>query len=537
MECGLAASPGIAIGKAYVYNSEISFPDGFIDIEKIELEVERFVQGVANAKKEITIQMSDIENIGGVQNKIMKAHSQIIEDPMLAKLVIENIKRDNMNAETALRHTINYLEETFLKMNTEYMQERAADIKDIGNRLLNRLLGIKEYNIALEEKCIIVAHDIMPSDLMKFDKTKILGFVTEIGGTTSHIAIIARTIGIPAVVGVKDISSVLNTGDSLIVDGDSGKVFTKPDTELIAKYALMRDEYKKLIEENKKTINVQAITNVGKRIILGANIGSADDITFALENGAEKIGLFRTEFIYMAKDQLPDEEEQYQIYKSVIENMQGKPVVIRTLDIGGDKNIPYLRIQKEDNPFLGLRGIRYCLKNKDIFKMQLRAILRASGYSELTILLPMVSNCQEVIDTKELINLLKHELEFEGHPVGTNVKIGVMIEVPSAALIVDELAELVDYFSIGTNDLCQYILAMDRTNKQLSDIYDPKHPAIIRLISTIIECAHRKGKKVSICGEMGGNVEYTQILIDAGIDEISMNALSIPKIKILINTY
>lgn len=535
MECGLAASPGIAIGKTFVYSNGINFSDGFIEIEEGDLELERFNQGVASAKEEILLFLSNCESIDDTQGKIMKAHSQIIDDPVIKKMVTDKINNNRMNAQTALKYTIKHLEEVFSKMNTEYMQQRAVDIKDVGSRITKKLLGMKDENLQVKDKYVIVARDLMPSDILRFDKTSILGFITEVGGVTSHVAIIARSAGIPAVLGVNNACSIINSGDDVVVDGSAGNVFIRPNKDVIDEFSKKRDVFIERIEANKKNKDVPAVTKDGKRIILGANIGSVDDIALALDNGAEKIGLFRTEFIYMEKNELPSEEEQYGIYKAVIQGMKGKPVVIRTLDVGGDKNIPYLRIQKEDNPFLGLRGIRYCLKNRDIFGAQLRAILRASGTNEVIILLPMVSCVEEVVKTKEFIRQVKQELETRGVTVGESVKIGTMIEVPSSALIVEELAAVVDYFSIGTNDLCQYVLAIDRTNKQLDDIYNPIHPAILRLIRMVAEGAHSKGKKVGVCGEMAGNTEYTELLIDAGVDELSMNALSIPEVKKNIN--
>lgn len=536
MECGLAVSPGIAIGKAFVYTNEISFSDTYIETGQIDLELEQLKQGVASAKAEILSQLLDVEGVDQTQSEILKAHSRLIDDPVLKKMAVDKIKNSHMNAPTALNYTILHLEEVLSKMNTEYMRQRASDIKDIGHRILKKLLGIEDEPCKMPGKFVIVAKDLMPSDILRLDKTNILGFITEVGGVTSHTAIIARSAGIPAVTGIPNISARLHPGDEVIVDGSSGKVLINPDAVTFNEYTEKQKIFRQQIEVSKEMKDVPAVAKNGKKIILGANIGGVDDITPALANGAEKIGLFRTEFIFMAKNYLPGEDEQYGIYKAVIDGMKGRPVIIRTLDVGGDKNIPYLQIQKEDNPFLGLRGIRYCLINKDIFSSQLKAILRASGTSEVTILLPMVSCVKEVVKTRELIDELKQELRAKGLPVGENIKVGIMVEVPSAALTIEELAEVADYFSIGTNDLSQYVLAIDRTNKSLENLYDPGHPALLRLIRKIVEDAHTKGKKVGVCGEMAGNTRYTDFFIEVGIDELSMNAMSIHEVKQKINS-
>ena len=426
----------------------------------------------------------------------------------------------------------------FESIDNEYMRERAADIKDLTNRIIRHLLGAKIVDLAaLEEEVVLVAHDLTPSDTATMNKSKVLGFLTDIGGRTSHTAIMARTLEIAAVVGLTDITTKAKDGDYIVFNGDTGEVILNPDEEIMTKYTKLKTEF----EEYRKSLELlkgkPSVTLDGRHVELAGNIGSPKDVEGLIKNDAEGVGLYRTEFLYMDKeDAFPTEEEQYEAYKAVLEGMDNKPIVIRTLDIGGDKELPYFEMESEMNPFLGYRAIRICLDRKDIFKTQLRALYRASVHGKLRIMFPMISSLEELLAAKEVVAEVKDELKAEEVAFADDVEVGMMIEIPSAAVISDILAKHVDFFSIGTNDLIQYTCAVDRMNQKISHLYNQFNPAVLRLIKTVIDNAHKEGKWVGMCGESAGDQRMIPILLGFGLDEFSMSPISILPARKLITS-
>ena len=415
------------------------------------------------------------------------------------------------------------------------MRERAADIKDVSKRIISNLAGKGGDAFAITEaNTIVVAHDLTPSDTAQLDRTKVIGFMTNIGGRTSHAAIMARTLEIPAVLGLGDITDAVKNGDTVILDGITGDVIINPSEEVIAEYQAKKEKYTAEQEELKKLIDVKTTTKSGKRVEVCGNIGKPEDVLGVIANGGDGVGLFRTEFLYMDRDNAPTEEEQYESYKFVLEKMEGKQVVIRTLDIGGDKTLPYLPLPQEMNPFLGYRAIRLSLDRKELFKVQLRALLRASVYGKLCVMFPMISGIQEFMQAKEIVEECKAELKAEGKEYSDTIQWGIMVEIPAAAVYADELAKYVDFFSIGTNDLIQYTLAADRMSEKVSYLYNPMHPAVLRLIKMTIDGAHKHGKWVGMCGEMAGDEAAIPTLVEYGLDEFSMSATSILTAKKII---
>ncbi|CDF58542.1 phosphoenolpyruvate--protein phosphotransferase [Thermobrachium celere] len=534
---GIAASSGVAIGKALVIvDKEVEIERR--TIENVEAETTKLQNAVATAKEQLEkIKEIAREKIGEDKAQVFEAHLMMLEDPEFIGAVEAQISAESICAEYALKQTADMFISMFESMDNEYMRERAADIRDVSKRIINILMGIETASIAeIDRECIIVINDLTPSDTAQMDKEKVLGFATDIGGRTSHSAIMARSLEIPAVVGLSNVTTTVKTGDMLILDGDEGVVIVNPDEETLQKY---REKQQKLIEYKKelsKLVNAESITVDGRKVELAANIGTPSNVEGALKNGAEGVGLFRTEFLYMDKDSLPTEEEQFEAYKAVLEGMEGRPVVIRTLDIGGDKKLPYLKIDEEMNPFLGYRAIRLCLDRKDIFKTQLRALFRASVYGNLKIMFPMISGIEELRQAKAVVEEVKNELKVEGIAYSNDVEIGIMIEIPSAAIVSDILAKEVDFFSIGTNDLIQYTVAVDRMNEKISYLYDPFHPAVLRLIKMVIDNAHKEGKWAGMCGEMAGDERIIPVLLGFGLDEFSMSASSILKARKLITS-
>lgn len=525
---GISASSGIAIAKALILKEqgcEIIRKD----ITQSEAENERFKEAVEKGKEQLqnTIN-SAMEKLGEEKAKIFEAHLLMLDDPEFVGAVSSKILVEKLNAEYALKTTGEELASLFEALDNDYMRERAADIRDVSNRIIRILSGEENPSIGdIKEQCIIIARDLTPSDTAQIDKEKVLGFATEIGGVTSHSAIIARSIGIPAVLGMgKEINSI-KENDLLILDGDNGIIIVNPDDETLNNYKnkLLNDiEFKKNLIKFK---DMESVTLDNRKVEVAANIGSVTDALNAVNNGAEGVGLFRTEFLYMSKEELPSEDEQFNAYKEVLEKLEGKPVIIRTLDIGGDKKLPYLQIEDELNPFLGYRAIRLCLDRKDIFKTQLRALLRASSYGDLKIMFPMISNINELREAKAVLEECKEELRKEKIDFNEKVEVGIMVEIPSAAVISDMLAKEVDFFSIGTNDLIQYTTAVDRMNEKVSYLYDFFNPAVLRLIKMVIENAHKEGKYVGMCGEMAGKTELIPLLLGMGLDEFSMSASSV----------
>jgi phosphotransferase system enzyme I (PtsI) len=534
---GIGASEGVAMGKVFIVAHE-DLNIEKIEIENTEKEEKRLLEAVENSKKQLLrVKEKAAEKLGEEEVQIFDAHLMVLEDPELVSSAVSKIKNDKVNSEFAFASIRDQFVSLFEAMDNEYMRERAADIKDVSNRVLRNLLGIKEVDLAaLEEEVILVAHELTPSDTAVMNKDKVIGFLCNIGGTTSHTAIMARTLEIPAVVGLKDITDRAKDGDFVIFDGEKGDVFINPDEKTIEEYRQIKEVHEKEKEELRKLIGKETITLDGRHVELAGNIGTPDDIDGLLRNDAEGVGLFRTEFLYMNKDRWPTEEEQFESYKKVLEAMNPKPVVIRTLDIGGDKELSYLKMEKEMNPFLGYRAIRLCLDQKDIFRTQLRALLRASAYGKLRIMFPMISSLQELLDAKKVLEEVKAELDKEGKEYSNEIQVGMMIEVPSAAVISDILAKHVDFFSIGTNDLIQYTCAVDRMNEKIHNLYNPMHTAVLRLIKMVIDNGHKEGIWVGMCGEMAGNKDIIPILLGMGLDEFSMSPVSILPARKLITS-
>jgi phosphotransferase system enzyme I (PtsI) len=533
---GIGASKGIAIAPVLLFKEEeLVIPEkGVSDLEE---EIQRFKAALEKSKEQLEkIKALAEQKMGKDKAEIFAAHLLVLSDPELINTVENGIKSEGKNAEFILDKTIKTFVQIFESMDNEYMKERAADIKDVGLRVLKNLMGIEMVNISqLEEEVIIVAHDLAPSDTAQMDKEKVLGFVTDIGGRTSHTAIMARSLEIPAVVGLGDITTKVKNGDYLIIDGEKGHVVINPDKNTVEKY---KEEKRKFEEYRARLLQLRDLptkTKDGKQVELAANIGTPKDLAGVIKNGGEGIGLYRTEFLYMDRSSLPTEEEQFQAYKTVLEGMEGKPVVIRTLDIGGDKEIPYLNLPKEMNPFLGYRALRICLDKKEIFKTQLRALLRASVYGNLKIMYPMVSALEEVRQANEVLEEVKRELDSEGIQYSKDFEVGIMIEIPTAALISDILAKEVDFFSIGTNDLIQYSTAVDRMNQTIAHLYTPFHPGVLRMIKMVIENGHKAGIWVGMCGEAAGELPLIPLFLGMGLDEFSMSATSILPARELIS--
>jgi len=528
---GSPASEGIGLGRAIVIresDSEISNTQ----VTDVNTELNRFLAAVEKAKEEIKeIKETAQRNLGEKNAMIFDAHLLILEDPELLSMVKENISK-GMNAESVLDESAKFFETILNSLEDEYMRERANDIRDVTSRVIKILSHKEEIDLKNIPSCsIVVARELTPSQTAQMNKQNVRGFVTEKGGKTSHTAIIARTYEIPAVVGIDDITSAVRDGDFLIIDGNDGTVYVNPDESLIKEYEKRLEEETRKKEELRKFLQMEARTQDGRRTKLVANIAHVDETDIALKNGAEGVGLFRTEFLFMDRTEPPSEEEQFQAYKTVLEKMGEKPVIIRTLDIGGDKSIPYLNIPKEENPFLGCRAIRLCLAQQDLFKVQLRALLRASVYGNLKIMFPMISCIDEIIQTKEIMKEVKTELDKEGIKYSEDFEIGIMVETPSAAIISDMLAEEVDFFSIGSNDLIQYTLVIDRTNDKVSYLYNPLHPAVLRLIKLTVDNAHKKGIEVGVCGEIASDLNMVPILIGLGVDELSVSPSKVLNVK------
>ncbi|WP_125152072.1 phosphoenolpyruvate--protein phosphotransferase [Clostridium rectalis] len=525
---GVSASTGIAIGKALILK-ELNYNIQKNNVENAEKEKEKLNLAIDRAKEQLekTIK-STKEKLGEEKSKIFEAHLLMLDDPEFTGAIISKIEGDKINSEYAVKTTSDELAMIFESLDDAYMRERAADIRDISKRLIKILNGDESLSIEdIDQQCIIIANDLTPSDTAQINKDLVLGFGTQIGGVTSHSAIIARSIGIPAVLGVGEDIKTIKENDILILDGDNGNIIVNPAEDVLIQYREKMQEQRKFRETLLKFKEQESITLDNKKVEVVSNIGSIDDAENALKNGAEGIGLFRTEFLYMSKDNLPTEQEQFQAYKEVLEKLNNKPVIIRTLDIGGDKKLTYLPIGEELNPFLGYRAIRLCLDRKDIFKTQLRALLRASVYGNLKIMFPMISNIQELREAKEVLEECKAELRKEKIEFKNDVQVGIMIEIPSAAVSSDILAKEVDFFSIGTNDLIQYTIAVDRMNERVSYLYDFFNPAVLKLIKMVIENGHKEGKYVGMCGEMAGNKYLIPLLLGMGLDEFSMSASSI----------
>lgn len=537
MKKGIAASRGYAIGKVAL---KVRKEQTIIErkIEDIEEEKIRFDEAVEKSRQQLTkIKEKTKVEMGDDKAEVFESHLMLLDDPEFTGSVVSSIESNQINSEKALKDVVDMFLSMFEAMDDEYMRERAADVKDVGNRILNNLLGIAMEGMgSLDNNTVVVAHDLTPSDTAELDKSKVIAFLTNIGGRTSHSAIMARTLEIPAVVGLGDITEAVKDGDMVIVDGIEGTAIINPTEAEIKEYAAKKEKLEAEKEELKKLVKLETRTKQGKRVEVVGNIGKPEDVLRVIENGGEGVGLFRTEFLYMDRETMPSEEEQFEAYKFVAEKLEGKPVVIRTLDIGGDKKLPYLPLPEEMNPFLGYRAIRICLDKIDLFKIQLRALLRASAYGNIKIMFPMISSLSEFIQAKDILNQCKEELKSEGKNFNEALETGIMVEIPAAAVMADELAKYVDFFSIGTNDLIQYTLAADRMNEKISYLYNPMHPAVLRLIKMTIDAAHKEGKWCGMCGEMAGEETAIETLLEYGLDEFSMSASSILRAKqIIIN--
>ena len=530
---GISGSRGVAVGNVYKYiQEEIVIPDYEVTDDQVEGEIGKFASAMAATLKQLdTIRQKALVDMGADEAAIFEAHMQIAQDPSLSDGIKSLVENSKMNVVAATAQTIETFAAIFIGMDDPYMRERGADIKDIGDRLMRNMLGMNPRGLShISGEVIIVAHDLAPSDTASLDKNVVKGIVTAAGGPTSHAAIMARTLEIPAVMGVGDIGSFTDDVRAVVL-GTDGEVITEPLDEEWERYTKEAADFQDELKRLKDSANLEAVTTDGHHVDLFGNIGKSKDADHALTMGAQGIGLYRTEFLYMENDELPTEDVQFEQYKQVAESMKGQPVIIRTMDIGGDKELKCLDLPEEMNPFLGYRAIRISLNRPDIFKVQLRALLRASAFGDIHIMYPMIASVEEVKAANAMLDECKEELMAEGVAFNTDIKVGIMIEVPAAAVISPILAKYVDFFSIGTNDLCQYTLAVDRMNEAIGNLYQPLHPGVLRLIKHVIDASHEQGKFTGMCGELAGDPVATMILLGLGLDEFSMTASSIPLIK------
>ncbi|EOB9052607.1 TPA: phosphoenolpyruvate--protein phosphotransferase [Staphylococcus aureus] len=534
---GIAASDGVAIAKAYLLvEPDLTF-DKNEKVTDVEGEVAKFNSAIEASKVELTKIRNNAEvQLGADKAAIFDAHLLVLDDPELIQPIQDKIKNENANAATALTDVTTQFVTIFESMDNEYMKERAADIRDVSKRVLSHILGVELPNPSMiDESVVIVGDDLTPSDTAQLNKEFVQGFATNIGGRTSHSAIMSRSLEIPAIVGTKSITQEVKQGDMIIVDGLNGDVIVNPTEDELIAYQDKRERYFADKKELQKLRDADTVTVDGVHAELAANIGTPNDLPGVIENGAQGIGLYRTEFLYMGRDQMPTEEEQFEAYKEVLEAMGGKRVVVRTLDIGGDKELSYLNLPEEMNPFLGYRAIRLCLAQQDIFRPQLRALLRASVYGKLNIMFPMVATINEFREAKAILLEEKENLKNEGHDISDDIELGIMVEIPATAALADVFAKEVDFFSIGTNDLIQYTLAADRMSERVSYLYQPYNPSILRLVKQVIEASHKEGKWTGMCGEMAGDETAIPLLLGLGLDEFSMSATSILKARRQIN--
>ncbi|MEZ7541324.1 phosphoenolpyruvate--protein phosphotransferase [Veillonella rogosae] len=530
---GISGSRGVAVGNVYRYiQEEIVIPDYTVAEDKVEEEIGKFAAAMAATLKQLdTIRQKALDEMGPEEAAIFEAHMQIAQDPSLSDGIKSLVESSHTNVVAATAQTIETFANIFLGMEDAYMRERGADIKDIGDRLMRNMLGMNPRGLShISGEVILVAQDLAPSDTASLDKNVVKGIVTAAGGPTSHAAIMARTLEIPAVMGVGDIESFVD-GDKAVVLGTDGIVEMNPSDADWDEYTNQAAAFQEELKRLRESANLEATTTDGHHVELFGNIGKAKDAKNALTMGAQGIGLYRTEFLYMENDELPAEDVQFEEYKKVAQDMKGKPVIIRTMDIGGDKELKCLDLPSEMNPFLGYRAIRISLNRPDIFKVQLRALLRASAFGDIHIMYPMIASVEEVKQANAMLDECKEELTAEGKEFNKDIKVGIMIEVPAAAVISPILAKYVDFFSIGTNDLCQYTLAVDRMNEAIGSLYQPLHPGVLRLIKHVIDASHEQGKFTGMCGELASDPVATMILLGLGLDEFSMTASSIPLIK------
>ncbi|MBP7793092.1 MAG: phosphoenolpyruvate--protein phosphotransferase [Candidatus Goldbacteria bacterium] len=537
---GQPASPGIIIGKAFVISKALKKPQQEkIKTANIEKEILRLKQAIEKTKQDILhIKERIISNVGNKDAEIFNAYILFLKDNSFVEKIIKIIREENASSEDALHKVLEEYIKLFDNISDSYLKEKIIDIKGLFEKIINNLSEKPVEFFPKKGKWIIIAHDLSPADTAELDKKNVLGFITETGGATSHTAIVARSLEIPAVVGLKNIMQQVKKGDLVIIDGEKGIVMVNPEPDVLETYKKERIKYLIKIKMLKKLKKLEAITLDKHKVILNSNIEFPEEALVAKENNADGIGLVRTEYIYINRTNLPTEEEQFDVYKKIAEEMSPKPVTIRTLDIGGDKFLPYFKISPEQNPFLGLRAIRLSLSNINIFRIQIRAILRASAFGNVKIMFPMISTVEEFIEARNIVNEEMEELKKKKINFDEKIKVGVMIEVPSAVIMSEELAKRADFLSIGTNDLIQYTLAVDRGNAAVLQYYNPLNPAVLRLIKKTVESAHKNLKQVSVCGEMAGEPYLAFLLLGFGVDELSVSPSSILQVKRLIrNVY
>lgn len=537
MITGIPASPGIVFGKALVLKEEkIVLDTQKISEAQVEAEVARFYAGREAAVEQLnSIHQRALKSLGEEKAAIFEGHLMILEDEELEEEIIDYLHSNKVNASVAASKIIDQQVEMLSEIDDEYLKERAGDIRDIGNRLIKNILGMHIVDLGdITEESILVAYDLTPSETAQLNLEKVLGFITDIGGRTSHTSIMARSLELPAIVGTNDVTARVNTGDYLILDAVNNRVYVNPTQAEIDELKTLEAKLAEEKAELAKLKDLPAVTLDGHKVDVVANIGTIRDCEGAHRNGAEGVGLYRTEFLFMDRDQLPSEEEQFIAYKEVVEAMEGRLVVLRTMDIGGDKELPYLNLPKEMNPFLGWRAVRIALDRREILHAQLRAVLRASAFGKLAVMFPMIISVEEIRELKSVLETLKAELRAEGKAFDENIQVGVMVETPSAAVNAKFLAKEVDFFSIGTNDLTQYTLAVDRGNELISHLYNPMSPSVLGLIKQVIDASHAEGKWTGMCGELAGDERATLLLLGMGLDEFSMSAISVPRIKKLI---